>query len=232
MARKPTPHGFFTQLVSPASVSPPTGEQYASLLASCKVVARHRNATLITMLLAARTQALQQIVHLHSLPQPLHAWMHHSVDGYIHGLLTYTQESISLVDTFDPAASLAPAAPLLPGMPCLRVHAFLSTASYRNSTLLTLAVRGHEALSATYAAVVNAMRADVAAQHTLSIRAAVRTVHGVALAVSTYLRRTSEVVKRFVSASEQCPLLSPEHTTRTLHIITQLGLEALDPAAN
>lgn len=220
------------QLISPTIAPPPTAAQYEVLLASYRVVSRHRNATLVTMLLNARTQALQQLVHLHSLPPTLHAWLHHSVEGYIHGLLTYTQESITLLETFDPAASLAPAAILLPGMPRLRVHAFLSTASYRNSTLLTLAVRGHEALSATYAAVVNAMRADVAAQHTLAVRTAVRMVHGVALAVSTYLRRTSDVVKRFVTAAEQRLLLSPEHTTRTLHTITQLGFEAMNPTVH
>lgn len=110
-------------------------------------------------------------------------------------------------------------------MPRLRVHAFLSTASYRNSTLLTLAVRGHEALAATYAAVVGAMRADVAAQHTRSVRAAVRLVHGVALAVSTYLKRSSDVVRRLVQGGEQPA--SAEHTARALHAITQLGLEAM-----
>lgn len=221
-------HHSPSQLVSPTVIQTPSPAQYNALFASYRMVARHRNTTLVTMLTAARAHALQQLVHLHSLPQSLHTWLHNSVDGFVQGLLTYVHESVTLLDSFDPAASLASAAPLLPGMPRLRAHAFLSTASYRNSTLLTLAVRGHEAVASTYAAVVNAMRADVAVEHKLSVRTAVRLVHGVALAVSTYLKRTSEVVKRFVAAAEQRPLLPPENTTRTLHAITQVALEAMD----
>lgn len=53
---------------------------------------------------------------------PLFSWLQDSIEGFIQGLLTYTQESISLLNTFDVAPALSNVPSLAGGGVSVRVR--------------------------------------------------------------------------------------------------------------
>ncbi len=124
---------------------------------------------------------------------PLFSWQQDSIDGYIQSLLSYTQESLSLLNSFDVSPALLTVASLIPSLSTIRTQTFLALASHRTTMLLTLAVSGADVLVGMHTVMQAALDVHADAAQIAALQCATQLVQGIAAAVSTYLKRTSEV---------------------------------------